>query len=151
MLFRSRIFTKATITRPAFKNIPLYSPLFEGVITDKLWAEITIYTLEEINVIIGVDDIREQIFKDEQMAVKADYNTDYRFVEKEADPSVSMFIPAAGFRFGSNINYITGCYLWSSSLYLDSPSYAYRLHFNSRSINMSNYDRFDGFSVRAIC
>ena len=44
----------------------------------------------------------------------------------------TMFIPAAGFPFGSDFSGVgSDCYLWSSSLYLDDPSRAYYLYFNS--------------------
>ena len=147
-----RLFIKAKITRPAFKTIHLYSPIFGGEITDELWAVLfSMYTLEEINKLANVDDIRKQIFKDEQMTIKADYNTDYGFVEKELDSSVSMFIPAAGYRYGSGISDVgSNCYLWSSSLFLDRPDYAYSLNFNSDNINMNN-NRYRGCSVRPIC
>ena len=137
-----RVFIKAKITRQPFKTIPLYSPIFEGEITDEMWLELSMYTLEEINAIIG-GDIREQIFKDAGMSVNADYNTDYGFVEKGVDPSVSMFIPAAGYCSGSDIGSVgSGCDLWSSSLNLGYPSYAYDLSFNSGSIDLSDNYRF---------
>ena len=146
-----RLFIKTKITRPAFKNIPLYSPLFEGVITDEIWAEISLYTLEELNAIFGVD-VREQIFKDEQMSELATFNTDYGFVEKEVDPSVSMFIPAAGYCNGSDIYDVgSDCSLWSSSLDLDYPNNAYDLYFDSDVVNMNNDCRYYGLSVRPIC
>ena len=148
-----RVFIKATITRQAFKNIPLYSPIYEGEITDEMLSGVSMYTLEEINAIIG-SDIREQIFKDEQMTIKADYNTDYGFVEKDVDPSVSMFIPVAGFRNGSDIfNVGSRCILWSSSLDLGGggPCDAYYLDFNSYGIYVNNYERIYGSSVRPVC
>ena len=62
-----------------------------------------------------------------------------------------MFIPAAGYRYGSD-NYNVGsyCYLWSSSLFLDTPSCAYYLYFNSDYIYMYSYIRYFGLSVRPI-
>lgn len=60
----------------------------------------------------------------------------------------TLFIPAAGYRYGSDINVVgSGCALWSSSLGLGSPDRACYLGFNSFSIDMSCYDRFFGFSV----
>ena len=154
-----RVFTKARIIRPAFKNIPLYSPIAEGEtggttneINDELWAVFSLYTLEELNTIFGVDDTCIMIFKNKEMTVNADYNTDYGFIEKEVDPSVSMFIPAAGFRYGSDIHNVgSRCSLWSSSLYLDNPSSAYDLYFDSGNIGMGYYNRYFGFSVRPVC
>ena len=64
----------------------------------------------------------------------------------------TLFIPAAGVRYDSGIDYIGSCcFLWSSSLYLDNPNNAYYLDFNSGSIGMSNSNRCDGFSVRPVC
>ena len=142
-----RVFTKVKIIRQAFKTIPLYSPFFK----DEMWPEVSKFTLEEINAIFG-GDVREQIFKDKQMKVKADYNTDYGFIEKEVDSSVSIFIPAAGYRDGSDIYSVgSNCYLWSLSLNLDNPNNAYSLNFNSDRIRV-NYDfRYSGLSVRPIC
>ena len=59
-----------------------------------------------------------------------------------------LFIPAAGYRDGSNI-YSAGsnCYLWSSSLGLNDPSNAYNLDFDSDDIGMSNYNRYYGYGV----
>ncbi len=59
----------------------------------------------------------------------------------------SIFLPAAGYRFyhvGSIGNY------WSSSLYTDSPSYAYYVYFNSDGVRRYGGSRDDGFSVRPV-
>ena len=147
-----RVLIKAKITRQAFKNILLYSPLAEGEITDEIWADyFSIHTLEETNALNKGNDIREQIYKDEEMSIKADYNTDYGFVEKDVDQSVSMFIPATGGYDGTTIYNVDYCHLWSSSLYLDNLSAAYYLFFNSRAINMTITDRCNGFCVRPVC
>ena len=60
----------------------------------------------------------------------------------------TLFIPAAGYRNGSDINEVGSiCYLWSSSLRLDYPCDAYNLYFRSDDITM-NYDyRCIGYSV----
>ena len=146
-----RLFIKAKITRQVFKNIPLYSPLAEGEITDELWAILSIRTLEEINEIIS-SDITTMMFKDAEMSVPADYNTDYGFVEKEVDPTISMFIPAAGYCNGSDILSVgSDCSLWSSSLYLDRPTDAYCLEFRSNIINILYGYRYFGYSVRPVC
>ena len=64
----------------------------------------------------------------------------------------TLFIPAAGYRHGSDIfNVGSFCYLWSSSLLLDSPYCAYYLSFYSGNIGMFSRDRCDGFSVRPVC
>ena len=153
-----RLFIKATIIRPAFKNIPLYLLIVEGEssgttneLNDELWANLSMYTLEELNAIFG-GDIREQIFKDAEMKIEAKYNTDYGFVEKEVDPTISMFIPAAGYCNGSDIYDVgSDCSLWSSSLDLDYPNNAYDLYFDSDVVNMNNDCRYYGLSVRPIC
>ena len=62
-----------------------------------------------------------------------------------------MFIPAAGYRDGSKFsNVYYSCYLWSYSLCLDNPSYAYYLVFDSSSIDMYEYDRCVGFTIRPV-
>lgn len=65
----------------------------------------------------------------------------------------SIFLPAAGFRFDSELRYAgSHGYYWSSSLDSDSPSIAWFLGFHS-----GNYDMWDdggrafGESVRAVC
>ena len=64
-----------------------------------------------------------------------------------------LFIPAAGYRSGSD-NYIYNVgsryYLWSSSLRLDRPYYAYYLTFNSDKVDMCSSNRCTGFSIRPV-
>ena len=66
----------------------------------------------------------------------------------------SIFLPAAGFRLGSNL-YYSGSFghfghFWSGSLY-ESDSYnAYRLLFSSGDYGVYNYYRFLGFTVRPV-
>ena len=63
-----------------------------------------------------------------------------------------LFIPAAGYCYGSDINEVgSDCILWSSSLYLDDPSYAYYLYFNSDHIAMYYNYRCIGYSVCLVC
>ncbi len=64
----------------------------------------------------------------------------------------SIFLPAAGNRYGSSLNYVGssgGC--WSSSLYSDDSSNAYGLYFYSGGVVWSGYDRNYGQSVRPVC
>ena len=62
-----------------------------------------------------------------------------------------LFIPASGRRSGFIIdNAGSCCRLWSSSLCLDNPSHAYYLYFNSYSINMSSFLRYQGYAVRPV-
>lgn len=64
----------------------------------------------------------------------------------------TLFIPAAGYCDGSNINGVgSDCSLRSSSLYLDDPYRAYNLHFGSDDIYMNYNKRYYGFSVRPVC
>ena len=63
----------------------------------------------------------------------------------------SLFIPAAGYYYASFVeNAGSYCYLWSSSFDLFYPSYACNLYFNSDNVNISNFNRYIGCSVRPI-
>ena len=60
----------------------------------------------------------------------------------------TLFIPAAGYRDGSDIsNAGSYCNLWSSSLYLGLPNCAYSLYFSSDYVTMISNNRCTGFSV----
>lgn len=63
----------------------------------------------------------------------------------------SIFLPAAGYRYGddlSNAGYYSG--YWSSSLYSDYPGRAYLLDFNSGRVYTYDYNRYLGQSVRPV-
>ena len=64
----------------------------------------------------------------------------------------SIFLPAAGCMYEGTLN-DAGSYgnYWSSSLYTDSPYYAYYVYFNSDLVYWSNYNRYLGLSVRPVC
>ena len=64
----------------------------------------------------------------------------------------SIFLPAAGYRYGSSLGRAgsAGRY-WSSSLYTYYPNYAYALSFNSDNVDWYYYGRYCGFSVRPVC
>ena len=64
----------------------------------------------------------------------------------------SIFLPAAGYRDDSSLNYAgsTG-YDWSSSLSSDYPGDAYGLGFNSDLVGWGYYYRYYGHSVRPVC
>ena len=65
----------------------------------------------------------------------------------------SIFLPAAGFRSSSSLYDpgSSGLY-WSSSLYTDSPDYAWYVYFNSSIVNNRAYtSRYHGRSVRPVC
>ena len=146
-----RLLTKSTITQQAFKNVTLYGAMFGGELTDVIWNNLKGYTLEEINALFGGQDIRTMIFKDAEYTVPAVYGTDYSFAIKQTDPSVSMFIPAAGWYIGSSSsNAGSYGYYQSSSLYLDIPSAAWCVNFSSGGINMYNHDRFYGHPIRPV-
>ena len=62
----------------------------------------------------------------------------------------SVFFPAAGNCNNSSVGGVgSSGYCWSASW--DSSSYAWLLRFYSGSQNLSNYDRYYGFSVRGVC
>ena len=62
-----------------------------------------------------------------------------------------MFIPAAGYRDGSRIQYVgSNCNLWTSSLCLNKLSNVYYLYFNSHSIDMIDFHRYYGHSIRPV-
>ena len=63
----------------------------------------------------------------------------------------SLFLPAAGFRWGSEIYGAgsNGLY-WSSSLYASAPDDAWHFYFLSGDTGMYYNNRYDGLSVRAV-
>lgn len=73
----------------------------------------------------------------------------FKFMKK-TDHTIFVFFPAAGRCYGTNVTYVdTEGYYWSSSL--STADYAYRMRFNSSSINSQiTNSRFFGFSVRAV-
>ena len=64
----------------------------------------------------------------------------------------SIFLPAAGYRYGSWL-YNVGSYgyYWSSSLGTDRPDYAYELYIYSDDVSLNDYRRYSGCSVRPVC
>ena len=64
----------------------------------------------------------------------------------------SIFLPAAGYRYGSRLTRVgISGYFWSSSLYTDSPSIAYYVYFDSSIVDRGYDNRDYGFSVRPVC
>lgn len=64
----------------------------------------------------------------------------------------SIFLPAAGYRSDSDLNYAgSNGYYWSSSLGPSLSHFAYYLYFNSWSQDTDDYTRYLGRSVRAVC
>ncbi len=63
----------------------------------------------------------------------------------------SIFLPAAGVRYDSNLYYAGSCGVYrSSSLYESNPDYAYGFYFDSGYYNWGGYYRYWGLSVRAV-
>ncbi|MBQ6305001.1 MAG: hypothetical protein IJK78_00390, partial [Bacteroidales bacterium] len=63
----------------------------------------------------------------------------------------SLFLPAAGFRYGSDLDDAGSYgYYWSSSLYTGSPRGAWALGFYSDYYFMGSYYRYCGQSVRPV-
>ena len=65
--------------------------------------------------------------------------------------SASLFLPAAGYRWDSELNNAgsNGCY-WSRTLDASIPSIAYDLYFNSGDVNWYGSSRCYGYGVRAV-
>ena len=65
--------------------------------------------------------------------------------------SKSIFLPAAGARSNTDFRDVgsDGRY-WSSSLYTDSPDYAWYAYFNSDHVGRTDGERYDGFPVRPV-
>ena len=64
----------------------------------------------------------------------------------------TLFIPAAGYRIRSDINYVGSyCYLWTSTLYSFDPTVAKYLRFKSNEIYILSSDRCFGYSVCPVC
>ena len=63
----------------------------------------------------------------------------------------SIFLPAAGGRYDTNLDDAGSCgYYWSSSLSTDDPSSAWNVSFDSDYVYRRNYYRYDGLSVRPV-
>ena len=81
------------------------------------------------------------------------------YVYKGETPSSSyklsdahIFLPAAGDRYGGDLNYAgSGGFYWSSSLCTDYPDYAWDVCLYSDGVNDNDDLRYDGQSVRAVC
>ena len=63
----------------------------------------------------------------------------------------SIFLPAAGYRCGTRLDYAGshGSY-WSSSLTTDDPDYAWLVSFDSDYVIRRDFDRYFGLSVRPV-
>ena len=73
-------------------------------------------------------------------------------VTSRKDSSRSIFLPAAGYRYGTDLNYVgSSGYYWSSSLSTDGPYCAWYLSFNSDDHGTNYNYRYVGRSVRPVC
>ena len=65
----------------------------------------------------------------------------------------SIFLPAAGYIDGGNLNDVGSYgYYWSSSLYSNYPADAYNMYFGSGYKSRgTDFDRYYGLSVRPVC
>ena len=63
----------------------------------------------------------------------------------------SIFLPAAGYRYGTEVSYRgSDGYYWSSSLFSNYSNLAYNLYFDSGFHDWYYYNRYDGLSVRPV-
>ena len=63
----------------------------------------------------------------------------------------TLFLPAAGNRWGVSLNYVGSYgYYWSRTLYSSYPYYAYYLYFDSGNVYWYYISRNYGFAVRAV-
>lgn len=66
--------------------------------------------------------------------------------------SNSIFLPAAGYRNDTYLNYVgSNGYYWSSSLCEYGSPFAFSVYFDSHYVGRSNCDRYYGHSVRPVC
>lgn len=64
----------------------------------------------------------------------------------------SIFLPAAGFRYGTTLGDVgSHGYYWSSSLHTSAPLYAWYVSFGSGDVERSNVMRYYGRTVRPVC
>ncbi|MBO5703636.1 MAG: fimbrillin family protein [Bacteroidaceae bacterium] len=67
------------------------------------------------------------------------------------DNGNSIFLPAAGYRYNSNLNYVgSTCDYWAGSLFEDYPIGAIEIEFSSNSYMCTSANRCAGHSVRAV-
>ena len=65
--------------------------------------------------------------------------------------SASLFLPAAGYCDGADLNLAGGYgYYWSHSVYSDNPGYAWYLYFQDGNQYMESFYRYGGRSVRPV-
>ena len=67
----------------------------------------------------------------------------------------TIFLPAAGRRYNSGLHFTdhgtsNNGYYWSSTLVTSSPYAAKALHFNSSEVEVTDFSRTDGYSIRPV-
>lgn len=149
------LFVKINVIKNAYKNISLYSEMFEGELTNEIWNIISKYSLEEINELTGGQDIRTMIFKDAEYTIPAIYGTDYEFAEKQNDPSISIFIPTAGILENDesmeDVDRTNEAHYFTSDVYEEYPSHVFALYFdNIDNLQVSTTARHLGLVIRPI-
>ena len=72
--------------------------------------------------------------------------------KKSGHEGASIFLPAAGYRYDTRLDYVgsSGNY-WSSSLSTGNPNGAWGVYFNSDLRDTYSYGRVSGQSVRPVC
>ena len=122
------------------------------------------YDTDGLTTLELVDDVaRAEWGGDWRMPTQADLqelidNTDSIVVDPNSGTRMfrgfngnSIIIPAAGYCFGTSMDYVgTLCYLWGSSLTPSNHNNAINLNFHSGGISMNNNERCNGFSVRGV-
>ena len=101
-----RFFRNNTIA-PAFKNVTLYSNIFDMErqmyeIDDEVWTELSLMSREEINAVLfnafGEDiDVVDCMFLDIEGQHLATLGVDYGFTEKEINRDINIFVPFGKF------------------------------------------------------
>ena len=75
----------------------------------------------------------------------------YSGLPSAADAGNYFYLPALGFYYSGQLNYVgTEGYYWSSSAYPWSSFSAYNLYFNSGNVNVNNNNRNNGFRAEAL-
>ena len=88
----------------------------------------------------------------EELIVKCSWNWTGKGYKVTGPNGNSIFLPAAGGRYDSELYYAGSYgYYWSSSLYTDSPDAAWYLYFDSDNYSMYDYNRYYGLTVRPVC
>lgn len=114
----------------------------EELLINCYWEWTTSYNGKSVNGYI--------IYKAKDSADQGKYSSDYTPIGSYSVSDPHIFLPAAGYRVGSSVDYagLGGVY-WSSSLH-DSSWKAYCLSF-MKFVDCGDIQRYFGSSVRAVC